>query len=102
MGNDQRPRCPSCIVTETHNFKIFPFLIHGYHNSQLKNIAISAVTLSPHNFTILPACQIEFFWVSNTTFLGDRNYVSVLITIISKINVLHCMKSVCIRSYSGS
>ena len=71
MGNDQRPRCPSCIVTETHNFKTFPFLIHGYHTSQLKNIAISAVILSPDNFAILPACQIEFFCVSNTTFFGD-------------------------------
>ena len=43
----QKPRCSSCRVIETHNFKILPFFLHGYHTSQLKNIAIPAMFSHP-------------------------------------------------------
>ena len=52
---------------KTDNFKIFPFLLHGYHTPQLKNIAFLAIAFSSHNFKILPTCYMEFFWVSNPT-----------------------------------
>ena len=67
MGNDQKPRRSSCIVTEPHYFKILSFLLHGYHFLQLKNIAIPAIAFSPHNFKILPTCQLDFWGVSNPT-----------------------------------
>ena len=67
MGNDQKPRCSSCIVIETHSFKILTFFLHGYHTAQLENIAISAVAIAfpPQNFKVLPTYHMEFFWVSN-------------------------------------
>ena len=94
MGNDQKPRCSSSIVIETRNFKILPFLPHGYHTPKLKNIASLAIAFSPHNFKVLPTCHMELFWVSNQTFFGGgegeigRNYASIIITIISNITVL--------------
>ena len=91
MWNGQKPRCSSCIVIELHNFKIMLFLLHGYHTLQLKNIAVPAIDFSPHNFKILPTCHMEFFWVINPNqfFLETgRNYVSIIITIISNITVL--------------
>ena len=42
---------------KTYNFKIFPFLLHGYHTPQLKNIAFPAIAFLSHNFKILPTCQ---------------------------------------------
>ena len=36
MGNDQKPRCSSCIAIESHNFKILAFLLYGYHIPRLK------------------------------------------------------------------
>ena len=56
MGNDQQPRCSSCIAIEPHNFKILPFLLCGYHTPQLKNIAIFAIVFSLHNFKLLSVC----------------------------------------------
>ena len=82
MGNDQKPRCSSCIAIEPHNFKILPFFLYDYHTSQLKNIAISLLLLS-----LLTGIN----WVSNPTqfFLEkDRNSASIIITIISNIIVL--------------
>ena len=87
MGNDQKPRRSSCIVFEPHNFKILP---HGYDTPQLKNIAIPAIASSLHNLKILPTCQLDFWGVSNPTkfFLEiGRNYVSIMIFIISVTNV---------------
>ena len=52
------PRCSCSIVTETHNFEILPFFLHGYHSTKLKNTAavtaIPAIGFSPHNPKILP------------------------------------------------
>ena len=67
MGNDQKPRCSSCMALEPHNFKILVFLLYGYHTPQLKNIAIPAITFSPHNFNFFTYPLIGFFWVSNPT-----------------------------------
>ena len=52
-GNDEKPRCSSCMATEPQNFKILAFL-YGYHTPQFKNIAIPATAFSPHNFKLLP------------------------------------------------
>ena len=52
---------------KTYNFKIFPFLLHGYHTPQLKNIAFPAIAFLSHNFKILPTCHMEFFRVSSPT-----------------------------------
>ena len=71
---------------ETRNFEILPFVLHGYQMPQ--NIAIPAIPFSPHNFKILPTCQMEFLWVCNIFLEIGRNYVSVIITIISSITVL--------------
>ena len=67
MGNDQKPRCSSCIAIETHNLKILAFLLYYYHTPQLKNIAIPAIAFTPHSFKLLPICLMEFFWVINPT-----------------------------------
>ena len=65
--NDQKPRCSSSMVIETHHFKTLSFLPHGYYTPRLKNIAILAIVFSPHNFKILPICYMEHFWISNPT-----------------------------------
>ena len=59
---------------ETHNFKISLILLHGHHTPKLKNIAIFAIAFLLHNFKTLPTCHMEFFWVSNQTyiFFGDK------------------------------
>ena len=89
MGNDQKPRCLSQIVIEPHNLKILPFFPHGYHTPQLKDIAISPMAFSPQNFKILPTLHLEFLWVGNPTFFVIcRNYVSIIIAVISNIIVL--------------
>ena len=54
MGNDQKPRCSYCITTESHNFKILAFLLYCDYTPQLKNIAITAIAFSPHNYKLLP------------------------------------------------
>lgn len=60
MGNGQKPTW-SRIVTETNFFKILPSLsLHRYHNQQLQNIAMEK----------------------------DRNYVSLIIIIVSNITGL--------------
>ena len=60
MGNGQKPSW-SPIVTETNFFKILPSLsLHRYHNQQLQNIAMEK----------------------------DRNYVSLIIIIVSNITGL--------------
>ena len=85
MGNDQKPKCSSCIVTKPHNLKILLFLLHDYHTLQLKYIFIPAIAFSFHSIKILQTHQLEFFWISNPTgfFLEiGRNYVSIIITII--------------------
>ena len=95
VGNYQKPKCSSSIVTEAHNFKMLPFFLHGYHTRKLKNIAILAIAFSPHNFKIFLTCHMEFFCVSNGIihlnffwrFFG-RNYVSIIIAIISNMTVL--------------
>ena len=67
MGNDQKPRFSSCIVIEPHNFKILSFFLHGYHTSQLKNIAIPAIAFSPHNLKFYQTANWNFWEVSNPT-----------------------------------
>ena len=50
MENDKKPRCSSCVAIEPHNFKFLAFLLYGYHDPQLKNIAIPAIAFSPPKF----------------------------------------------------
>ena len=67
-------------------------IIYGYHIPQPKNIAIPPMTFSAHNFTILPTFHMEFFRIDNPIYFFffeiDRNYMSIIITIISNIDVL--------------
>ena len=68
-----------------------PFLLHGYHTPQLENIATPAIAFPLHNFKILPKGHMGFFWVNNPDlFFSEisRNYVSIIITIISNTTVL--------------
>ena len=99
MGNDQKSRCSSSTVIETHNFKILLFLRHGYYTPKLKNIAILTIFFSPYNFRILPTChwilfglviQLNFFW---------RSKLCVIITIISNITVSVSHNVICFEYF---
>ena len=59
---------------ETHNFKISLILLHGHHTPKPKNIAIFAIAFLLHNFKTLSTCHMDFFWVSNQTYIcfGDK------------------------------
>ena len=88
-------RCSSCIVIENQNFKIFPFLPHGYHTPQLENIAILMLLSHPtiskfyHHVTwnffglVIP---LRFFLHK----LKLRQLLLLISTIISNITVLEC------------
>ena len=67
MGNEQKSRCSSCTVTESHNFKTLAFLLHGYHTSQFKNISIPDIAFSSHNSKIWPTLRMEFICIGNPT-----------------------------------
>ena len=70
---------------------MLPFLLHDYHTPQLKNIAIPAIAFSPRNFKSLSICHMEFFGVSNLTYIFleiGRNCVPIVITVISNVTVL--------------
>ena len=54
MESDQKPRFSSYMTTEPHNFKILAFPLYCYHTPQLKNIAITVIAFSPHNYKLLP------------------------------------------------
>ena len=98
MGNDQKPRCSFIIVIETHIFQHFAILPTWLSHLQLKNIAISAIAFSLHNFKILRTCQMEFFWISNCnqTFLETgTNQVSIIIPIIGSITLLLSHNVIC-------
>ena len=45
MGNDQKPRCSSSMVTAIPQFEKFCY--SSYHSPKLKNIVILALTFSP-------------------------------------------------------
>ena len=67
------------------------FLLHCYHTPKLENVTILAIAFSPNNFEILQTYHKKFFRLSNLTelFWGiGRNYVSIMITILSNITVL--------------
>ena len=46
MGNNPKPKYSSGVVIEPHTIKVLPFLLHGYHTLQFKNITIPAMALS--------------------------------------------------------
>ena len=97
MGNNQKPSCSSYIAIDPHNFQILLFLLYGYHTPQLENIALPAIVFSLHTRTFMNLL-IGIFWVSNLTKFSlkiDRNYVSILITIISNITVLVSHNVIC-------
>ena len=54
MGNDQKPRCLSCIAIEPPQFQDFGIPLYGYHTQQLKNITIPVIAFSPYSFKLLP------------------------------------------------
>ena len=85
--------CSSSIVIESHNFKILLFLIHGYHHTLwLKDIAIPSLLSTPQ-FQTFTNLLIGIFGVSNPTYLFfeiGRNYVSIIVNIISNNTVLQC------------
>ena len=64
MENYQKIKCSSCIAIEPHNFKILAFLLYVYYTPQLKNIAISAIVLTPQ-FQTFTNPLTGFFWVIN-------------------------------------
>ena len=83
-----------CIVTEPHNLKILPFLLHTYHTPQLKNITIPATVFLPYDFKFCQSAN----WVSNPTqFLFETGiyYVSIIITITSNFTVLVSRNVIC-------
>ena len=66
---------------KTYNFKIFPFLLHGYHTPQLKNIAFPAIAFLSHNFKILPNWNFLGLVVPLNFFERYVEIVSIIITI---------------------
>ena len=76
---------------ETRNFKILPFVLHGYQTPQLK-ILLSLLFLShPIISKFYQHTKWNFFGfvIPLNIFLEiGRNYVSVIITIINNITVL--------------
>ena len=85
--------CSSLIVIKSHNFKILLFLIYGYHHTLwLKDIAIPSLLSTPQ-FQTFTNLLIGIFGVSNPTYLFfeiGRNYVSIIVNIISNNTVLQC------------
>ena len=85
--------CSSSIVIKSHNFKILLFLIYGYHHTLwLKDIAIPSLLSTPQ-FQTFTNLLIGIFGVSNPTYLFfeiGRNYVSIIVNIISNNTVLQC------------
>ena len=69
--------------------KFLSFLLHGYRTLQRigKIHVIPAIAFSPHNIKILPTCQLHFLGVSNPNLEIGRNYMSIIITIISNVTV---------------
>ena len=93
MGNDQKSRCSFCIVFEPHNFKILPFLLHGYQKYCYPHPTISKcyqpITLSFFGLII----PLNFFLE-----IG-RKYESIIITVISNITVLVSHNVICFRYF---
>ena len=71
-----------CMVIKTYNLNILPSFLHCYHIPQLQNIAIPAMTFSPHNFEIFWTLII-FFWISNPNyfffFFFEKGSVSIIV-----------------------
>ena len=96
MGKDQKPWYSSSIVTETHNFKVLLFLLHGYYTSKHKNIASLAIAFSRFLLSFLAHGIFGWLVIQFNIFLEiDRTYVSIVITIISSITVLVSQNVVC-------
>ena len=101
MVNDQKPRSSSCIVIEPHNFKFLSFLLHCYHIPHLKNFAILILAIFTSQFKNFTNHSHEIFLVgcSPWFFFEDRNYVSIIITIISNITVSVYHNIICLRYF---
>ena len=96
MGKDQKPWYSSSIVTETHNFKVLLFPLHGYYTSKHKNIASLAIAFSRFLLSFLAHGIFGWLVIQFNIFLEiGRSYVSIIITIISSITVLVSQNVVC-------
>ena len=78
------------MVIETHHFKTFSFLLHGYYTPRLKNIAILAIVFSPYNFKILPICYMEHFCICNPTSFFCRWVVAICQLLLLLLVILLC------------
>ena len=103
MGNDQKLRCSSCIVIEPHKFKICHsfYMVITLHNLKIQ---LSLLLLShPTTSKFYQPTNWNFFWVSSPTcfvFLEiGRNYVPVIIAIISNITLLVSHNVICFGYY---
>ena len=79
------------IIEETPLFQNFAILPTWLWYSQLQNTAIPIVAFSSHNFKILPTFDMDFFGLvipPSFFFNIGRNYVSIIITIVSIFAVL--------------
>ena len=61
IGNGQKPRYSSYMVTKLKNFKILPSFLHGYHIPQFQNIAIPAWFSHPTISKFYQPFTMEFF-----------------------------------------
>ena len=102
----------SCLMQYSKKYWKWPetyvLILHSHWTPQFQNLAIRLISLSHsitqrycypcialslNNFKLFPICLLEFLGLvipRNYFFEICRNYVSVIITIISNITVLHC------------
>ena len=109
----------SCLMQHSKKYWKWPetykLILHSYWTPQFQNFAIPptwlsshsitqrycypCITFSLHNFKLLPICQLEFFGLVIHCFFVClfafflrflRNYVSVIVNIISNNTVLQC------------
>ena len=99
MGNDQKPMCSSCIAHLCAHPALNPTISKFYHSSYMVIITLynSKILLSLHyfltpEFQIFTNLLIGFFGVSNPTYFFEfgRNYVPIIVNIISNNSVLQC------------
>ena len=106
MGSFQKRKCLSFIVLETDKSKIFSFLLHDFHTSQLQKVAIPAIVFSPNKIKILATCQIcyllgqwffliFFFFLLLLLLRQVETVGQLIVTIINNITKLVPHNNIC-------
>ena len=105
-------KCVSCLMKYLKKYEKWPetymLILHScYWTPQFQNFAIPpkwlshsitqrycypSIALSLHNFKLLPICWLGFLGlvIPLNFFKIGRNYVSIIVTIISNITLLQC------------